>query len=134
MEDLTKELSPRASAEPAQAPTASVRHRLFQTRLWKIVHGEVGYGLPCVNNRGAEEINGNSLLTVADGSAQVDTHTIIGEFLNELQRYCRKEKKLAERMRILRVTRSGLITTAHKGAYLEAGEKCGHFLLYRRSA
>ena len=111
MEDLTKEYHACASAKSTQAPA---HHRIYHTRLWKIVHGEAVDGLPCEERRGAEEEH------------HIDSSNMLDEILIELQEYCRKERNLAERLRTLRFTRSGFITAVHNRAYIGAGEKCGY--------
>ena len=57
------------------------------------------------------------------GSGVIDINVALGEFTSELHGYCRGEKDLSERMRTLRVARSGLVATAQKRERHEAGEK-----------
>ena len=129
MEDLTKELHPHASTEPAQV-SQPAHYRFYHTRLWSLIRGEIEITIhkrSCIDCPGAEKDNQcRHNPPAAKGSMLVGASAMLDEFLSELQSYCREEKDLTERMRTLRFTRSGLITALFMRTPPGAEKKCGH--------
>jgi len=127
-EETITEFHPRASAESAQVPATATaqlppHHRLYRTRLWQIIHAGVGIRCSCESCWGTEDEKQIST-PVADGSERVDVPAVLDEFLFVLTDYCRNEPSLTERLRTLRVARSGIVTAARIRERPGAEKKC----------
>ena len=125
MEDKTKEHR-NAPAEPRQE-SVPMYHRFAHTRLWTLLHSRPQNGNGHTDSRGEAMKDEQP----TDAHTPEDLWAILDEFLMEIQHYCRKETRLAERMRTLRGTRRRLATALYMWTPTEAGEKCGHFRAYR---
>lgn len=126
-EEVATEHVSRASTQSAQA-FALPHHRFAHTRLWVLLHeqGDTDGEQACTECRGAVQSEETNPEQATDRLTIHNAGSILEEFLIELRNYCCEEPDLAERMRTLRFTRSGLITALFLRRPPEAGKKCGH--------